>query len=68
MTGGASSSKTFLDSTEMLVEVGDFAWSNWTQVDSLTLPTTLRGPFMINVQNSVFLTGRDIRIILSTIE
>ena len=53
MTGGASSPKDFLDSTEILVE-GDEAWTN---VDSLTLPTALRGPFMINVQNSVFLTG-----------
>ena len=53
MTGGASSPKDFLDSTEILVE-RDEAWTN---VDSLTLPTALRGPFMINVQNSVFLTG-----------
>ena len=53
MSGGASSPKDFLDSTEILVE-GEEAW---TKVDSLTLPTALRGPFMINVQNSIFLTG-----------
>ena len=56
MTGGASSQKDFLNSTEILVE-GD---SSWTKVDSLTLPEALRGPFMINIQNTVFLTGMGI--------
>ena len=56
MTGGASSQKDFLNSTEILVE-GD---SSWTKVDSLTLPEALRGSFMINIQNTVFLTGMGI--------
>lgn len=59
MTGGASSQKDFLNSTEMLVE-GD---SSWTKVDSLTLPEARRGPFMINIQNTVFLTGTKILVL-----
>ena len=54
MAGGASDTEIFLDSTEIYVD-GDLAWN---KVDSLKLETVLRGPFMINVQNSVFLTGK----------
>ena len=61
MAGGASSTKNFLDSTERLVE-GDTAWN---KVVSLNLPTVLRGPFMINVQNSVFLTGKTNKLLIN---
>ena len=55
--GGTSSTaqpQNWLDTTEFLVS-GDSAW---TEVDSLKLPTLLRGPFMINIKTDVFLTGK----------
>ena len=54
--GGTSSTaqpQNWLESTEFLVS-GEAAW---TEIDSLKLPTFLRGPFMINIKNDVLLTG-----------
>jgi len=54
VAGGFSSNPNrFLDSTEMFIE-GQTAW---TKVNSLTLPSQRRGPFMITLNNNVFLTG-----------
>ena len=57
MSGGGTSStsqpQNWLDSTEFLVS-GEAAW---TEIDSLKLPTFLRGPFIVNLKNDVLLTG-----------
>ena len=55
MAGGYSRNPNrFLDSSEMFIEGQD----TWTKINGLTLPTVRRGPFMINLNNDVFLTGR----------
>ncbi len=54
MSGGfAHNPGRYLDSTEMLIEDQNL----WTKVNGLTLPSGRRGPFMINLNNIVFLTG-----------
>ena len=54
MSGGFSTKPDrYLDSTEMLIEDQNL----WTKVNGLTLPSVRRGPFMINLNNNVFLTG-----------
>ena len=54
MSGGfAHNPGRYLDSTEMLIEDQNL----WTKVNGLTLPSVRRGPFMINLNNNVFLTG-----------
>ena len=54
MSGGfATKPDRYLDSTEMLIENQNL----WTKVNGLTLPSGRRGPFMINLNNKVFLTG-----------
>ena len=54
MAGGYSRNPNrFLDSSEMFIEGQD----TWTKINGLTLPTVRRGPFMINLNNDVFLTG-----------
>ena len=49
----------FLDSSEMFIE-GQGAW---TKINGLTLPSQRRGPFLINLNNDVFLTGTYIGLI-----
>ena len=46
-------SRNQLDSSEMFIE-GQGAW---TKINGLTLPSQRRGPFLINLNNDVFLTG-----------
>ena len=54
MAGGYSRNPNrFLGSSEMFIEGQD----TWTKINGLTLPTVRRGPFMINLNNDVFLTG-----------
>lgn len=55
VTGGyAENPGRFLDSTEMLIE----GQKSWVKVDSLSLPSERRGPAMITLENTVFVTGR----------
>ena len=53
MAGGWSSTSGYLDSSEKFVE----GQSSWEKVAGLTLPDERRGPFMINLNNNVFLSG-----------
>ena len=57
VSGGYSQNQAkkgrFLDSTEMFIE----GQSDWSKVNGLTLPSHRRGPFMITLNNNVFLTG-----------
>ena len=54
MSGGfAHNPGRYLDSTEMLIEDQNL----WTKVSGLTLPSGRRGPFMMNLNNIVLLTG-----------
>ena len=53
VAGGWSSASGYLDSSEKFVE----GQSSWEKVAGLTLPDKRRGPFMINLNNHVFLSG-----------
>jgi len=56
LVAGGFSTGRFLDSTEMLIEDE----TSWRSVEGLMLPSQRRGPFMITLNNNVFLTGGEI--------
>ena len=53
VTGGRFPGTKFMDSSELLVYGG----YSWIEIESLKLPVYVRGAFLINIKNYVFLTG-----------